>query len=88
MDLKTEEKQATLVALCSEKKIVYCFRKIGFLTATHPPQSRLSLMAEHQVAVFGSASLRKSIQVSEPAVDMGKRKSLNASLKQWHFFSE
>ena len=25
---------------------------------------------------------------SEPAVDVGKRKSLNASLKQWHFFSE
>ena len=55
---------------------------------THPPQSRLSLMAEHQVAVFGSASLRKSIQVSEPAVEMGKRKSLYASLKQWHFLSQ
>ena len=55
---------------------------------THPPQSRLSLTAEHHVAVFGSASLRKSIQVSEPAVEMGKRKSLYASLKQWHFLSQ
>lgn len=34
VDLKTEEKQATLVALSS--------RKSDFLTATRPPQSRLS----------------------------------------------
>ena len=35
MDLKTEEKQATLVALCSEKRIAYCFTKIGFFLS-HP----------------------------------------------------
>ena len=49
---------------------------------THPPQSRLSLTPEDNVVVFGGASLRKSLQVSEPDVEIGKRKSLNASLKQ------
>ena len=71
--------------LCSHKRRLFTVsHKIGFLPATHPPWSHLSLTTEHHVAV----SLRKSIEVSEPAVDMGKRKSLNASLKQWHFFSE
>ncbi|XBH81262.1 hypothetical protein VPH35_106854 [Triticum aestivum] len=39
---------------------------------THPPQSRLSLTPEHNVVVLGGASLRKSLQVSEPAVEIGK----------------
>ena len=53
----------------------------------HPPQSRLSLTPEHNVVVLGGASLRKSLQSIRTGCGDWKRKSLNASLKQWHFFS-